>query len=130
MSDALRYRLVDEPRPWLLSRLALPPLLVFMVAVFFNPWGYLLIVFNAVALNGPRRNREIGFALLPFPIHFGTLLLLDTAVRGGGLTVGQAHYLFALGIALGLVCAAFAYVSQAQAFELRQYLARPGGHGR
>jgi hypothetical protein len=130
VSDALRYRLVDEPRPWLLSRLALPPLLVFMVAVFFNPWGYLLLVFNAVALNGPRRNREIGLALLPFPIDFGTFLILDTAVRGGALTVGQAHYVFSLAIALGMVCAAFAYVSQAHAFDLRQYLAQPGGRGR
>lgn len=130
MRDALRYRLVDEPRPWLLSRLALPPLLVFMAAFFFNPWGYLLIALNAIALNGPRRNREIAFSLLPFPIHFGALLILDAVVRGGAMSVGQAHYLFVLAIGIGLACAAFAYVSQAQAFELRQYLAQSGGRER
>ena len=82
MSDALRYRLVDEPRPGPLQRLALPPLLVFLLATFFMPWGLLLVAANAVALNGPNRNREIAFSAIPIAIYFAALAALDAAVRG------------------------------------------------
>lgn len=128
MSARTGYRLVDEPRPSPLSKLALPPLLVFMVATFFQPWGYLLIVFNAIALNGPQRNREIGFALVPFPVYFGALEALETAVRGDVMTASQADYLFVLAIAIGLASAAFAFISQHRTFELRRYLQQMGGY--
>lgn len=122
MSDALRYRVIDEPRPGLLQRLALPPLLVFLVATFFLPWGTLLIAANAAALNGPHRNREIAFGLLPIGIYFAALGALDTVVGAGLLNVGQAHYVFVAAIGLALVFAAQAYVSQHQTAELRRYL--------
>lgn len=129
MTDLLRYRLADEPGPSLLSKVALPPLLVFLVATFFQPWGYLLILFNSIALNGPRRNYEIGYALAPFPIYYGALELLDRLVRSGTLTVDRAHYVFVAAVGIGLVSAAFAYVSQAQTFELRRYLRELRGYG-
>jgi hypothetical protein len=127
--DAFRYQLIDEPRPNILSKMALPPLLIFMLATFFQPWGYLLLVFNAVALNSQSRNSEIGWSLAPFPIYYGALALLDYFVRAETLTVNQAHYFFVVAVAAGLVCAAFAYISQARTYELRRYLAQPGGYG-
>ena len=126
MSDSLRYRLIDEPRPGPLQRLALPPLLVFLIGTFFLPWGLLLVAANAVALNGPMRNREIGFALIPIPIYFGALEALDAVVRGGLLTVDQAHYFFVAAIGIGLIFVAIAYVSQHQTAELRRYLKQQG----
>ena len=128
MSDALRYRLVDEPRPSVLSKVALPPLLVFMVATFFQPWGYLLIVFNAIALNGPGRDKEIGLALAPIPIYFASLAWLGALVRDGALTVNRANYVFAAAVGVGLVLAAFAYISQARTFELRRFLSYLSGN--
>ena len=122
MSDALRYRLVDEPRPGPLQRFALPPLLVFLAATFFMPWGMLLVAANAVALNGPRRNREIVFSIVPILIYFAALAALDTIVRAGAIEVNQAHYLFVAAIGTGLVFAAMAFVSQHQTAELRRYL--------
>ena len=122
MSDPLRYRLVDEPRGGVLQRFALPPLLVFIVATFFSPWGFLLIAANAVALNGPRRNREIAFAALAFLLYFAALAALAATVRAGALDVGQANYLFVVAIGGALVLAATAYVSQHEAAELRRYL--------
>ena len=127
MSGAIGYRLIDEPRPSALSKLALPPLLAFMVATFFQPWGYLLIAFNAIALNGPQRNREIGFALAPIPVYFASLALLGGQVWSRTLTVSQASYLLVVAVGLGLVSAAFAFVSQARTFELRSYLKQLGG---
>jgi len=128
VKDELRYRLIDEPRPNFLSRLAIPPLLAFLAATFFQPWGYLLLVYNAVALNGPQRNREIGLSLLPFPLFYGSLWLLDQAVRSGALTVSRAHYLFVVAVGIGLASAAFAYISQSRTFELRRYLAELRGY--
>lgn len=127
MRDALRYLLVDEPRPSVLSRVALPPLLVFMAATFFLPWGYLLIAVNAVALNGPRRNREIALPLSSLALYFLALRSLDGAVRTGLLSQGAAPYLLVAAIGIGMALAAFAYVSQAHAFELRRHLQ---GHSR
>ncbi len=122
MSDSLRYRLVDEPSPGPLQRFALPPLLVFLAATYFMPWGLLLVAANSIALNGPRRNREIVFSLVPILIYFGTLAALDALVEAGTMEVNQARYLFVAAIGAGLVFAAMAYVSQHQSAELRRYL--------
>ena len=122
MSDPYRYRLVDEPRPSALARLALPPMLAFIAATLFQPWGFLLIVYNAIALNGPFRNREVLLALAPFPIYFGGLELLDRIVRADALSIDQARYLFIAAIGVGFVFAAFAYVSQERTYQLRRYL--------
>lgn len=125
MSDAFRYRLVDEPRPGRLSRFALPPLLVFMVATFFLPWGYLFIAANALTLNGPRRGREVGLALAAVALYFAALLVLGLLIHAGLLANRGADYLFVAFVGVGLVLVAFAYVSQAHAFELRRYLQGP-----
>jgi hypothetical protein len=126
LSDRLRYRLVDEPQPGPLQRFALPPLLVFIVAIYFLPWGALLMAANAVALNGPHRNREIGFAAIPILAYFASLAALDSLVRSGSLEVGQAHYIFVAAIGIGMVFAAMAYVSQFQTADLRNYLRQQG----
>ena len=122
MSDALRYRIVDEPRPGPLQRFALPPLLLFLVGNFFLPWGWLLIAANAVALNGPKRNREIAFTALSIGIYFLAVAVLDWLLQANALATNHASYLFALVIGAGLVLTATAYVSQAETTQLRRYL--------
>jgi hypothetical protein len=106
VSDALRYRLIDEPRPGPLQRIALPPFLVFMVATFFMPWGLLLIALNAVALNGPSRNREIAFAVIAVLVYFVALVALNAVVIGDLLPARAARYLFVVAIGAALVFAA------------------------
>ena len=123
MSDPLRYRVVDEPRPGPMQRVALPPLLVFMVAVFFMPWGLLLIALNALALGGPHRWREIALAAGAIAIYFVFRYGVAFAVGLGAIPRGPAPYLFVLGIGLGLALASFAYISQARTMALRRYLA-------
>lgn len=126
MSDALRYRLIDEPREGVLQRYFLPPILVFIVATFFTPWGFALVAGNAIAVGGPHRNREIGLAGLAIFVYFASLFALNRAVRAGLLQVNQALYVFEAAIGLSLVCLAFAYVSQYRAAELRNYLRQKG----
>ncbi|MGF7151002.1 hypothetical protein FHS96_004663 [Sphingomonas zeicaulis] len=122
MSDALRYRLVDEPRPSFLQKIALPPLLVFLVGQYFLPWGLLLVAVNAVALNGPHRNREIAFALIPILIFFASQILLGFSAHYGLISDSAARYLFVLAIGVGLMFIATAFVSQERTAALRQYL--------
>ena len=122
MREAFRYHIIDEPRSGPLLGFTLPPLVVFMAATFFQPWGYLLITLNAILMNGPKRNREIVFSLIPLPIYFSGLAGLNYAVSAGWLPISLAYYLFALVVAAGLIFAAFAYISQAEATELRHYL--------
>ena len=126
MSDALRYRLIDEPREGPLRRLALPPVLVFIVATFFTPWGFVLVALNAVALDGPQRNREIGLAGLALLVYFAARIVLGVAIRGGLLEARLAVYVFEVAVGLSLVCLAFAYVSQYRTAQLRQYLRQQG----
>lgn len=126
MSDALRYRLVDEPREGPLQRLALPPFLIFLAAAFFMPWGFVLVALNAVALNSPARNREIGLTVLAFLTYFAASFSLGIAVRAGQLELNQALYAFEAAIGIALVLLAFAYVSQYRTAELRQYLRQQG----
>lgn len=122
MSDALRYRIIDEPRPSPLQRFALPPLLVFLVGNFFLPWGWLAIAANAVALNGAKRNREIAFAAIATGIYFAAAAMLDWLLQTEALALNHALYLFVVAIGAGLVLAAMAYVSQEETAQLRRYL--------
>ncbi|HEY6815081.1 MAG TPA: hypothetical protein VI168_06040 [Croceibacterium sp.] len=122
MSDALRYRIIDEPRPSPLQRFALPPLLVFLAANFFLPWGWLLIAANAVMLNGPRRNREIGFTAIAIGIYFAAIAVLDRLLLAGVLAGNHASYLFIVAVGAGLVLVATAYVTQDETAQLRRYL--------
>lgn len=126
MSDPLRYRPVDEPAPGPLRRFALPPLLVFMAALFFTPWGLLLIAANAVTLGGAERRREIVCALAAFGTYFLVQFALVAAIDAGLIALRPATYLMVLGIGGAFVFACFAYVSQARTAALRRYLAE--GH--
>jgi hypothetical protein len=126
LKDQFRYQLVDEPRPGPLSKIALPPILMFIGATLLLPWGFLLITANAIALNGPNRNREVALSLGALGCYYGTLALLDMAVRAELLANNQAHYFFVAGVGIGLTLLAFAFVSQQQAYELRRYIKELG----
>lgn len=122
MSDPLGYRIIDEPRPGPLQKLALPPLIVFLLGNFFMPWGWLLIAANAVALNGPQRNREIALSLAPIGIYFAATAVLDRLIAAGMLDGYAAGYLFVACVGGALVLVAMAYVSQEETWQLRRYL--------
>lgn len=124
MRDQFRYMIADEPRAGSLSRFTLPPLLVFMAATFFQPWGYLLIALNAMLLNGPKRNREIALSLGAVAVYYLGIAVFNLSIDAGLLSVFYARYLFVLVVGLGLILAAFAYISQAETDELRRYLSQ------
>jgi hypothetical protein len=127
LSDALRYRVIDEPREGPLQRFGLPPTLVFIAATFFTPWGFLLIALNAVAVSGPERAREIALAGLALFVYFAAKFALGTAVAAKLIALRPAIYVFEAAVGLAFVCLAFACISQYRAFELRQYLRQQQG---
>lgn len=128
MSDPYRYRLMDEPLPSRFARFALPPTLVFIVATLFQPWGFLLLALNAVALNGPFRNREILLSLAPLPLYFGALELLGRMLDAQLVSLTLGRYCFVAAIGVALVFGAFAYISEEKTFQLRRYLKQLRGY--
>ena len=87
-----------------------------------QPWGYLFVGLNAITLNGPNRNREIGLSLSGLGAYFAALICLNLAVQAGFLQSALASYLFVAGVGFSMVLIAFAFVSQSQAYNLRSYL--------
>jgi hypothetical protein len=118
----IRYRPIDEPKTSRISKIALPPQLVFIAATYFLPWGFLLLAINAIALGGTYRNREILYAVVPIVIYFLTIPILGFFIREKIMNADQASYIFVVSVGIGLVIAAAAFVSQSHAAELRQYL--------
>jgi len=121
--DPLGYRIIDEPRSGPLQRFALPPLLVFLVGNFFLPWGWLLIAANAIALNGPHRNREIALSMAAIGLYWLGIAALNLLGNSGLIDLQYARYAFVFVLGAGLACAAWAFVSQEQTHQLRKYLA-------
>ena len=126
MSDELRYRLIDEPKPSPLSRFALPPLLVFIAANLFLPWGWLLFVYNAFALNGPARNREIALSAAAIGGYFAALVGIGVLLKAEFLPEWSGSYIFVFCIGACLVLIAKAYLSQERVSQLRKYLSGRG----
>jgi hypothetical protein len=128
VNDPHRYRVMDEPLPSRFARFALPPTLVFIVATLFQPWGFLLLAVNALALNGPFRNREILLSLAPLPLYFGALELLGRMLTAGLVSLTFGRYCFVLAIGITLIFGAFAYISEEKTFQLRRYLSQLRGY--
>jgi hypothetical protein len=119
---------MDEPLPSRFARFALPPTLVFIVATLFQPWGFLLLALNAIALKGPFRNREILLSLAPLPLYFGALALLNGMLNAGLVSLSLGRYCFIAAIGITLIAGAFAYISEERTFQLRRYLRQLRGY--
>lgn len=124
MSDALRYRIIDEPKPGALQRFGLPPLLVFLVGNFFLPWGWLVIALNAFLLAGPYKWREVGLSLAAIGCYWLGIFAIGALLTAEVISETPAPYIFVLFIGAGLCCAAWTYVSQERTWQLRKYLAQ------
>ncbi|KAF1053421.1 MAG: hypothetical protein GAK43_01419 [Stenotrophomonas maltophilia] len=65
MSRESAYRLLDEPRPGRLARMAVEPLWPLLSMMLAGSWlGLPWFVFNSLAVGSPTRKREILVALL------------------------------------------------------------------
>lgn len=117
-----RYRIMDEPAPSGLGRYAVNPFFPFLLLMLLGPLGFVAFLANSVALNGPRKSREITLCLAGY---IGIRLIgfqLDGMLDSGALPLDSAPYLATLLTALRLGVGYFIFVSQAETHELRNYL--------
>ena len=122
------YRIIDEPAPSALSRLAVNPFWIVLAGMLLSRWQALALlwfVVNGFALNSPTRLREILWA--------GGALALALAVRGPlqellhGSIGGDAFaaywpYIHILVIAMLLTAMYRLYLYQFGSYQLFRYL--------
>ncbi len=122
------YRIIDEPAPSALSRLAVNPFWIVLAGMLLSRWQALALmwfVVNGFALNSPTKLREIIWA--------GAALGLALAVRGPlpGLLHGSIGrdafaaywpYIHILIIAMLLTAVYRLYLYQFGSYQLFRYL--------
>ena len=118
-----RYQIIDEPRPGLLDRIAMNPMLPFFAAMLLWPWGFLAFVLNSLALNGPSKWVEILLAIGAVALGVGLGVAGVVAISQGLLPEATLPYLRVVIIAASMLLGYRVYISQAETFELRAYFA-------
>lgn len=118
-----RYQIIDEPRPGLLDRIAMNPMLPFFAAMLLWPWGFLAFVVNSLALNGPSKWLEIAMAIAAVALGVGLGVAGAYAIVHGYLPPETGPYLRVLIIAASMLLGYRVYISQAETYELRAYFA-------
>lgn len=116
------YQIIDEPRPGLLSRLAvnpLWPLLGFILGGVFFSWIW--AVFNSFALGSPTRVRESVVVILGAVGYFALFFLMLILVNSGLVEGLSHHYTRILLVAVALLPSYYLFQRQSTAFELYEY---------
>lgn len=125
MADKLRYRIIDEPRPGALARLAMPPILPLFAFMLFAPVGIVLILVNALALRGATMGREMMVAALGGILRMPAVFWLHDI--GPEIVVPWlVKYLTVIPIGLSLWCGYKVFVWQSATHELMKYF-KSGG---
>ncbi len=120
--DAALYRIVDEPRPAALSRLAVNPLWPFFACMFAGPWlGWSWFAFNGFAFGDERRWRVLawafGGAALTVVVHY---LCLRLGVERE-LSRRTLRYFMLLPVLVRMTMSYVLFVEQQRGFELYRY---------
>lgn len=118
-----RYQIIDEPRPGLLDRIAMNPMLPFFAAMLLWPWGFLAFVLNSLAQNGAAKWIEILMAVAAVALGVGLGVAGAYAIVYGLLPETALPYLRVLIIAASMLLGYRVYLSQAETYELRAYFA-------
>src|SRR5687768_9918757 len=88
------YKIIDEPAPTAISRVAVNPVWIFLASLFGGAGiGLLWFALNAFAISSASRMRELGFVcvgLVGTPLIFATL---SAAMDVGWLGPGLVPYL-------------------------------------
>jgi hypothetical protein len=122
------YRIIDEPAPSALSRLAVNPFWIILAGMLLWRWQPLALawfVFNGFALNSPTKVKEIGWAVGAVLVALalrGPLPELLFGLIGRDAFVTYWPYLQILVIALLLVAMYRLFLYQHGAYQLFRYL--------
>jgi hypothetical protein len=122
------YRIIDEPAPSALSRLAVNPFWIVLVGMLLSRWQALALlwfVFNGFALNSPTKLREIGWAAGALVIALAIRGPLPALLQDGlGLAtfISTWPYIHILAIALLLTAMYRLFLYQYGSYQLFRYL--------
>lgn len=116
------YQIIDEPKPSPLSRLTVNPLWPLLGAMLGGPvFSWLWSALNALAINGPNRNKELLTIVLAFcafiaVYHFGVSLIIQGVF-------GQVNikYFGFFGTCMQLLFCYIVFILQSEEFEVYQY---------
>lgn len=122
------YKIIDEPAPTAISRLAVNPVWIFLASLFAGTGiGLVWFAVNAFAISSASRMRELLFVLvglLGTPLIFATLSgLLDL----GWIGPGSVPYLHLIVTGFQLLMIYLLHLSQHKSYELFSLY---GGTGR
>jgi hypothetical protein len=113
------YKIIDEPAPSAVSRLAVNPVWIFLASLFGGTGiGLLWFALNAFALSSASRLRELGLVgvgLVGTPLIFATL---SAALNAGWLGPGLVPYLQLVVTGFQLLVIYLLHLSQHKSYEL------------
>ncbi|HEY6727598.1 MAG TPA: hypothetical protein VI197_26360 [Polyangiaceae bacterium] len=122
------YKIIDEPAPSAISRVAVNPVWIFLASLFGGAGiGLLWFALNAFALSSASRMRELGLVclgLLGTPLIFATL---TGAMNVGWLGPSLVPYLHLVVTGFQLFVIYLLHLSQHKSYELFSLY---GGAGR
>jgi hypothetical protein len=125
-----RYRILDEPEPSTLAKLAVSPTWPLLALMLAGAWLALpWFAFNGIALGSPSRRRELALAAAGLAgaaaLGVGLLLLV-----GAGLLPGRAlPYLLLVPIAWKLGIGYAIYSLQGETFQLYEHFGGKAANG-
>lgn len=120
--SAAGYRIVDEPVPGGLQRIAVNPmwpLFAFMFGGALLAWSWSGV--NAYALGSPTRRRELGIILLGFAGTVALVIAAGLAAKAEVITRDHLPYVILGLVVWKLGISYWLYFLQSRTFELYQY---------
>jgi hypothetical protein len=122
------YKLIDEPAPSALSRLAVNPVWIFLASLFGGAGlGLLWFAVNAFALGSTNKRRELAYVVVGLCGTPLTFWILGTALARGLLDESWVPYLRLLVTGFQLLIVYLLQLSQQKSYELYTLF---GGTGR
>jgi hypothetical protein len=124
------YRIIDEPGPSTLEKLATNPFWPFFAAMFAGAWlAWPWFVVNSFALGSSRRSGDLGLVALGIAINVVLVLVLGQLRVSGVL--GEASFAYALLVpqAARLIVLYLLYMRQERTFQLFEHFGGVGKNG-
>lgn len=119
-SQGLTYRIVDEPEPGRLSKLAVNPLWPFLAVMLGGAvFGWAWFALNAVAIGSATRRREIGLLLIG--VVGGAVVCLAVVGLYAQLPPGVAPYAFLVVPIWKLGISYLVHLSQTRSIEVFEF---------
>jgi hypothetical protein len=122
MTEAARYRIIDEPAGGALARLAVNPIWPMFAIMFAGSWlSWPWFVLNAWAVGSPTRRRELALACGGFAGNALFIITIGALARHGVIPESSVKYGVLALIVWKLGVSYFLFNLQTRTFELFEH---------